>query len=290
MNWRQRFTQGQWRTRTTPAWADAVGADFVETIMDWNVTDDFHSKQGRSTGRLVLNSDLVVYLKRHWQLPWWHRLLACFHPTGNWTPAAQEWENLRSAQSIGVSVPEPLAMGQRVGPGLKLQSFLVIRELTGMLPLHQAIPLAQSIMPSASFTRWKNQLLIQVAEMATRLHTTHYYHKDLYLCHYYVKTPQAMDQSPGPLTLIDLHRLGYHRWTAWRWQNKDMAQLLFSTLGVAGLDGHDRELILQAYRGNKRQTWLNRMFEAMVRLKARRYARHNSIEESVPRESKGKAA
>jgi len=290
MNWQQRFTQGQWRTQTTAAWADAVGADFVETIMDWNVTDDFHSKQGRSTGRLVLNSDLVVYLKRHWQLPWWHRLLACFHPTGNWTPAAQEWENLQSAQRIGVSVPEPLAMGQRVGPGLKLQSFLVIRELTGMLPLHQAIPLAQSIMPIASFTRWKNQLLIQVAEMASRLHTTHYYHKDLYLCHYYVEKPQATDQSPGPLKLIDLHRFGYHRLFAWRWQIKDVAQLVFSTMGVAGLNDQDRDFILEAYRGAEYRTVRDRWFEAAVRAKAHRYARHNGVEEAVPHASTGKAA
>jgi len=291
MNWHKQLTRGQWRTETTPAWNSAVGAGFVDTIMDWDVSDDFHAKQGRSTGRLVLNQDdLVVYLKRHWQLSWWNRLLACLFPAGKWTPAMLEWQNLQLAQREGFAVPEPLAVGQCIGPGLRLQSFLVIRELTGMLPLHQAIPLALSIMPETVFTRWKQHLLAQVADIARRLHARCFFHKDLYLCHFYVDQPQATDHLPGPLKLIDLHRFGYHRLTAWRWQIKDMAQLLFSTLGVAGLDNRDREWILEAYRGNARPTVYDDWLAAAVRSKARRYARHNSIEDIASNEYQGKAA
>lgn len=291
MNWYRRYTQGHWQTQTTPAWSCVVGDDFVKTIMDWDVTDDFHAKQGRSTGRLVVNQDdLVVYLKRHWQFPWWNRLLAYVHPQGRWTPAVHEWHNLKVAHEKGIAVPEPLAVGQRIGPGLQLQSFLVIRELTGMLPLHQAIPLAYSIMPPATYSRWVKQLLVQVAEIARRLHSMNYYHKDLYLCHYYVEHPQATDQSPGQLKLIDLHRFGSHRLFAWRWQIKDMAQLLFSTIGVEGLDNRDRDFILDAYRGTESRTARDRWFEAAVRAKAQRYARHNRIEETVPQVSTGKAA
>ena len=46
--------------------------------MQVEVTDRFSAKQGRSTGRWVLQaggSRLVVYLKRHYQLPWWLGLL-----------------------------------------------------------------------------------------------------------------------------------------------------------------------------------------------------------------------
>lgn len=291
MNWYRRYTKGQWQTQTTPAWDIVVGAEFVNTIMDWNITDDFHAKQGRSTGRLVMDEGkLVVYLKRHWQLPWWHRLLAYLSPNRNWTPAAQEWRNLQCADTAGITVPERLAVGQRIGPGLQLQSFLVIRELTGMLPLHQAIPLAHSIMPSAAFIRWKQSLLVQVAEIARRLHALNYYHKDLYLCHYYVAIPQPGNQSPGPLTLIDLHRFAHHRLSAWRWQIKDVAQLLFSTQGVAGLDERDRKFIMEAYRGRVHLTILDRWFTAMVYLKAKRYAHHNSPEDNAGNETRGKAA
>ncbi|MFT3879781.1 MAG: lipopolysaccharide kinase InaA family protein [Gemmatales bacterium] len=291
MNWSQRFTQGQWQTQTTPAWSSVVGDDFVKTIMDWEITDDFHSKQGRSTGRLVMNDgDLIVYLKRHWQLPLLNRVLACIFPLGRWTPAVEEWQNLQAAQEQGIKVPEPLAVGQRIGPGLQLQSFLVIRELTGMLPLHQAIPLAYSILPSSTFSSWKRQLLSEVTAIARRLHSMSYYHKDLYLCHYYVEKPQQTDHSPGPLTLIDLHRFARHRLLGWRWQIKDIAQLLFSTYGVAGLDDRDREFILEAYRGTETRTARDQWFESSVRYKAQRYARHNGIEETTPQTSTGKAA
>jgi heptose I phosphotransferase len=291
MSWYQQFTQGQWQTQTIPAWSSVVGDDFVKTIMDWDITDDFHAKQGRSTGRLVMNDgELVVYLKRHWQLPLLNRVLACLYPQGSWTPAVEEWRNLLSAQELGIAVPEPLAVGQRIGPGLQLQSFLVIRELTGMLPLHQAIPLAWSILPSSTFNSWKQQLLCEVTAIARRLHSMNYYHKDLYLCHYYVEKPQKTDHEPGPLMLIDLHRFARHQLLGWRWQIKDVAQLVFSTYGVSGLDDRDREFILKAYRGTETRTARDRWFESSVRYKAQRYARHNGIEETMPQTSTGKAA
>lgn len=247
--------------------------------MEWSVSDDYHVKQGRSTGRVVLDSDnLVVYLKRHWQMPWWSRVMACFFPQGQWTPAMQEWKQLHWAQEQGIPVPEPLAVGQRVGPALDLQSFLAIRELTGMLPLHQAIPLADSILPTPVMIRWKKQLIQQVASMARRLHELHRYHKDLYLCHFYVKTPQTDDQSPGPLSLIDLHRMSYHRLFAWRWKWKDLSQLYFSTWGVKGLDDNDREQLLQDYLQDQQHSLFAHWGMKLIRLKARRYARHNTVD------------
>lgn len=291
MSWYRRVTHGQWQTQTTPAWSSVVDGDFVQTIMDWNITDDFHTKQGRSTGRLVMNDgELIVYLKRHWQLPLLKRLLACVHPLGSWTPAVDEWQNLLIAQRLGIAVPEPLAVGQRVGPGLLLQSFLVVRELTGMLPLHEAIPLAYSIMPSSTFTSWKQQLLFEVTAIARRLHSMHFYHKDLYLCHYYVEKPQIADQAPGPLTLIDFHRFARHRLFGWRWQIKDVAQLLFSTYGVSGLDDRDREYILESYRGTQTRTARDRWFESSVHSKTRRYLSHNGVKHVLPQQTIGKAA
>ena len=61
-----------------PDWGRFVGSDWVETIMGTPVTDRFHAKQGRSTGRLIVPppeadagaEPLRVYLKRHYELPW----------------------------------------------------------------------------------------------------------------------------------------------------------------------------------------------------------------------------
>ena len=283
-----------WCVQTTPAWVDAVQDISPETVMNWPVSSDYHTKQGRSTGRICLgNGKLNIYLKRHWQLPWRHRLGSRVHRNGIWTPAAVEWRNLRWATQAGFRVPEPLALGEQHGPGLQLRSFLAIRELTGMLALHQAIPLAYSLMPESGFVHWKHQLLMQVVETARRLHRHRRYHKDLYLCHFYVNRPGSKTTSPGPLFLIDLHRLSHHRWGKWRWQVKDLAQLYFSTWGVTGLYEEDRLALMQHYLGasglSATQHWL---YRAVV-FKALRYARHNrtAIEllQSTPA-SRGKAA
>ncbi len=286
--WR-RLVQGELRTASSPAWTDVVGPDYVRTVMDWPATDDFHTKQGRSTGR-VLRGTVVVYLKRHWKLSWRSRLLATLRSGGNWSPGAAEWEHLHWARSQGLPVPEPLAYGEWVGPRLHLQSFLVIRELTGLQALHEAVPRAAELLRPEAFVRWKAQVVRQMAALARRLHEQDRYHKDFYLCHFYVPTPQAHRVDPGTVHLIDLHRLGHHRWLRRRWQVKDLAQLLFSTWGVVGVTNRDRLAFFRAYLGKRFFGSRERALARAVVWKARRYARHNAVTPSAVAPSHGKAA
>lgn len=289
MSLRSHTSRSQAWTQSTTAWSEVVSHREAASIMDWAVTDDFHTKQGRSTGRLSLgNGKLIIYLKRHWQFPWMRRQLARLWPHEAWTPAVQEWHNLQWAKEQHIRVPEPLAVGQFIGPGSELKSFLAIKELAGMMALHQAIPLAYSIMPAAQFNSWKQQVFLQMAHTARRLHSLHRYHKDLYLCHFYVNTPQTHEVLPGELTLIDFHRLAHHRWFTWRWQVKDLAQLIYSTWGVAGITDDDRDYLFHAYTGNKSLSQSTRWLYQATMLKARRYAHHNGI--AVARQEAGKAA
>src|SRR5262249_31742174 len=120
------------RLRERPTWIQYAGPDWANGIMDVAVTDRFHAKQGRSTGRWVLPSPdgdappLVVYLKRHYSLPWHSRLLATIWPRGGWSPAMQEWRHLEWARAQGVPVPEALAAAEYIGPMGRLQSFLAV--------------------------------------------------------------------------------------------------------------------------------------------------------------------
>src|SRR5216684_2297113 len=108
----QRLRRGVQRLRHRPDWTQFVAPDWAERIMALTVTDRFHAKQGRSTGRWVLQDQrLAVYLKRHYCLPRWRGLLASLWPDGAWSPALQEMAHLEWARREGMPVPAVVAAG-----------------------------------------------------------------------------------------------------------------------------------------------------------------------------------
>lgn len=275
----RRLLRGAQRLCARADWNAFAGADWPERIMRVAATDDFHLKQGRSTGRLVLERDgrrLAVYLKRHYYLPRWRGLLAALWPGGNWSPAFQERARLAWAEAHGVPVPAVVATGEFLGPAGRLQSVLAIEELTGMLALHQAIPLAGRQLDPATFRRWKAGLAAEVARLALVLHERAHFHKDFYLCHFFVMRADTLRVPDwrGRVYLIDLQRLRRHRLTWPWWIVKDLAQLLYSS-EIDGIDARDRLAFWRAYLGPLAHTWGGRLLRRCVLLKGGRYRQHN---------------
>ncbi|MFQ3651317.1 MAG: lipopolysaccharide kinase InaA family protein, partial [Gemmataceae bacterium] len=233
------------------------------------------------TGRWVLHSAdgrrLVVYLKRHYQLGWWNALLARLWPGGDWSPAMQEANHLQWAHAQGVPVPAVVAAGEFLGPGGCFQSYLAVEELTGQLALHEAIPLARQRLSPREFTRWKQGLVAEMARLARLLHDRRHFHKDLYLCHYYIHEDDLERVPPtwqGRVALIDLHRLGHHV-LLWRlYQSKDLAQLLYSS-EIPGVTFRDRVAFWRAYRGQGTSSRSARWLLGLIRFRWHRYRRHN---------------
>src|SRR5438309_5106404 len=156
----QRLFQGVRHLQYRSDWAQLAGADWPERIMQVAVTDHFHAKQGRSTGRWILRSQqrhLSVYLKRHHRLPWWRGLLAALWPSGGWSPAVQEWRRLEWAKNQGMPVPTTVAAGEYIGPWGRLQSFLAVEELAGRVPLHEAIPAARACLGAGTVRQSKRR-------------------------------------------------------------------------------------------------------------------------------------
>jgi Lipopolysaccharide kinase (Kdo/WaaP) family len=283
--WR-RWLHGVRRTWQRGDWPTFAGDDWAGTIMQAGVTDDFHAKQGRSTGRLLLEKNgqsLGVYLKRHYRLPWWNGLLASLWPWGNWSPAVQELRNLQWAQTQGLPVPAPVAAAEYVGPWGSLQSILAVEELTGMLALHQAIPLASRQLDPISFRIWKKGLAQEMARLSRELHSRCRFHKDLYLCHFYVAHADTAQSTSGlrldaarlsdwrgRVSMIDFHRLGRHVLTWPIWLVKDLGQLLYSS-HVEGVDDRDRLWFWRCYQGKGMSRSL---LARVVRLKTGMYQRH----------------
>jgi heptose I phosphotransferase len=279
------LTRGVRRLHERADWRAFAGDDWPGRIMAVPVTDRFHAKQGRTTGRWVVEAEdrrLAVYLKRHYQLPRWHGLLATFWPGCGWSPALQEWHHLGRARALGLPVPERVAVAEYVGPWGRLQSFLAVEELAGMLPLHEAIPAAAHALAPAPFAAWKRGLVHELARLARTLHGAGYFHRDLYLCHFYVPQqglawplPPTMAEWRGQVHLIDLHRLARHSWTAWRWQAKDLAQLLYSS-EIEGVGARDRLRFWKYYLGRRRRALRGRCLRLLILFKGRSYRRHNA--------------
>lgn len=272
-----RGTRWSWRADRHAA---ALPPDLDASVMALEGGDRHHRKQGRSTARLRFDAGaqgapaLSVYLKRHYRLPAWDRVRALVHPGGRYSPAAAEWAHLERARALGVTVPEVVAAGERIGPWGALQSYLMVAELVDQAPLHEAIPALAASLDPAAFARLKRGLVVEMAATVARLHAAHAFHKDLYLCHFFLPPAGEQPGGGGRLCLIDLHRLGVHRWSGIRWRNKDLGQLLFSTEGVAGVDDRDRLRFWRHYRRRMRLR-LPGLEARLARGKAALYGKHN---------------
>jgi heptose I phosphotransferase len=151
-----------------------------------------------------------------------------------------------------------------------------VEELTGMLPLHEAIPLAADRLDAVIFREWKRSLILELAGIVRGLHARRWFHKDLYFCHFYIaeEDTRTLPLWNGRVQMIDLHRLGHHPWTWPWWLAKDLAQLLYSS-AVAGVTPRDRLAFWRAYSGHAGQGLKDRFLRRFIRVRAERYARHN---------------
>lgn len=287
----ERLVRGVRWSWVDPRYGSALPPDLDASIMTLDSRDRLHAKQGRSTARVVFHPasgpaetprPLAVYLKRHFRLPWPARLLALVDPAGRHSPGAAEWAHLERARALGVPVPDVVAGGERIGPWATLQSYLLVAELTGCEELNVCLPALARELPPGDFARLKRKLIAEMARIAGALHAARVFHKDLYLCHFFLDIQRLRQEPCEPrLALIDLHRLTEHRLWPDRWRWKDLGQLLFSTHGIDGIDDRDRLRFWKHYRRHlalRNPEWQARM----IRLKAARYLAHNPPAASVP--------
>jgi heptose I phosphotransferase len=282
-----RLTRGARRLIATPEWERLAGGDWADTILGADVTDRFFAKQGRSIGRWTLTHGperLVVYLKRHYRLPWFDRLRALVWPSGDWSAGRMEHRRLEIARRLEVPVPRVAAVAEFIGPGLRLQSALAVEELTSMLALHEAVPLAHARLSPSDFARWKRGLSVELVRLCRLMHDHGWFHKDLYFCHFYVPEADTLRVPTdwlGRVHMIDFHRLARHRLTAPWWLAKDLGQLLYSS-DVAGVTDRDRLRFWSLYAKDRAGLRL-RLVRHVVEMRARNNHRHNERRPQIPK-------
>jgi Lipopolysaccharide kinase (Kdo/WaaP) family len=279
-----RLVRGGRRIVAAPDFAALAGEDWPDRVMREATATTLHAKQGRTISYWTLSDGrgrtLNLFLKRHFELPLWQGLLAALLPSRAFSPGMAEWEHLCWARDHGLPVARPVAAGEFRGPWGRLQSFLAVEELAGMLPLHEAIPLAQTTLKPVEFARWKRGLVAELARLARELHRRSTFHKDLYLCHFYLHRTDCETVPPSFVdraVMIDFHRLARHRLGRLWFQVKDLAQLLFSTDGVPGLSSRDCLRFWKLYRDGDWGTASppRRWVRGAVARKWKLYDRHN---------------
>ena len=268
------------RVRADADWVEALGPDWADEIMSVEALDRFHAKQGRSIARWDVPGGPSVYLKRHYVLPKKMGLFAKWLPGRNWSPGMQEADRLTWVARQGIFVPRVVAAGEFLGQKATLQSFIAVEELKGMIAVHEAMPQAYRTLNAADFAKLKRGIVKEMARLTCQLHRLRAFHKDLYLCHFYVYENDLVnvpDDWTGRIAMIDFHRLGRYKLLWMKWQAKDLAQLLYSTFDVPGITARDRVRFWKLYReGN----WSGVMsppgiVKYTATVKAQRYYSHN---------------
>lgn len=163
----------------------------------------------------------VVYLKRFLDPPFrsqWERWRQGWWRSGT---ARIEYENSRALADRKIPAARALACGQRMAGPWERCSYIVLEEVDGeslerWVPAHLA-PIEQEHDPAA-----RRRRLDDLARMVGAFHAAGFVHRDLYLCHVFLR-------PDGSFCLIDLQRVFRPRWRRRRWIVKDLAALNLST-------------------------------------------------------------
>jgi heptose I phosphotransferase len=118
----------------------------------------------------------------------------------------------------------------------------------------------------------KRELVRQIARLVRRFHRAGFYHRDLYLCHIFVRD----ERGRFTLYLIDLQRVRQKRpgQVGRRWLVKDLAALEYSASGGI-VTRTDRVRFVREYLGVKRLDGAAKELVRSVTAKSGRIARHD---------------
>ncbi len=139
-----------------------------------------------------------------------------YHPARGFTLPGDE-----EAQAIRALLVEQIPTAPLVGWGSlpDRRSFVITEDLAGY---QAADKLVEGGMPF-------DRILTATADLAAKLHNRGLHHRDLYLCHFFVRT-----EDPTDARLIDAARVARLGgvFTRSRWIRKDLAQFWYSTLAL----------------------------------------------------------
>ena len=254
----------QGRLLVQQSWVELLRVKGLANFQDFMSTqrgDILGQRDDRVRRRIELDGPegkQVFYLKRY-DRPGWLRLLAVGLGLCSKSRGRRELRNICRLQRAGLATLTAAAAGEsETNEG----SFILLEELTGYKPLHEFLEafLAESDRPGAVIE--KQELIKALARYVSRLHATGLDHRDLYLCHFFVRP----EDPANSLRLIDLQRIK----RSWGLRQrhgfiKDLTALNYSANDV-NISQSDRLRFILEYFGTRRLNLRQRLFlRAVVR-------------------------
>ena len=208
----------------------------IETVRDF---------KNRKTGRFTLGQK-SFYIKKHFPAGLGAVLNELFHLRKPHIGAAHEKSALDRLAELGIDTMKVAAFGHDDAPITKQRSFLITDELADVDSLEDICARWPQQPPPPQFEK---ALIEKVACIARTIHSNGMNHRDFYLCHFLLDTaggPQAYQNCPPKVYLIDLHRLQQRSSLPFRWQVKDIGGLYFSAMDI-GLSRRDVFRFIRSY-------------------------------------------
>jgi tRNA A-37 threonylcarbamoyl transferase component Bud32 len=207
---------------------------------------------------------IPAFLKREHRVSWQERLRNTWAGFGFVSKSVREARFLHALEQAGLGAPEAMAAGEDEHG----QSFLLVRELTGMVDLRVFLRDLADLRRRRAFFRRLGQTLADV-------HQAHFDHPDLYCKHVLVHP------ADGTIRLLDWQR-SCQRWRGRR-RLRDLAAL-HATLADDLANGRERLTCLRAYLEHTRpctgrfstkpkRRWLGRDLRKAMRIICRKAAR-----------------
>lgn len=176
-----------------------------------------------------------LYLKHHRVHGFLDRLRFLALPSR----ARAEWEMARKLSALKIPTIRPLALGERRHLGLIVESFLVTEGISGARSLDVLLEERDTPPPGPPRARWRRALVRALAGVVSAFHREGFYHRDLHLGNFLVRSYDSADVA---VWLIDLHKARASRARTWV---TDLAWLDYGARPRAS--GTDRLRFLKAY-------------------------------------------
>jgi len=248
-----------------------AGLDRTEALLDYRGGEIVWVRgEERTIERLTLDTAegaVTCYLKRHVTMSWRECLSSMIRLRRPISPGRREWENILMFRGAGLPTMIPVAAGDEAAGLRQGRSFSLTLEIEKASPLDRF--LEENL--SAAGIGFKRRLIDKVADIARRMHSAGFSHRDFYLCHLFIR---PLGDRDAALNVIDLQRVGRRSRVTRHRQVKDLSALNFSAPPTV-VTRTDRLRFLLAYLDLKHLDARARRLAASVARKTRRIARHH---------------